>query len=66
MTFSLSVEILIFYTAGVGIRVNMSSCRTFVDLVLSLGKNLQLARKHGHLPFGNVADEVGSCITTVS
>ena len=42
----------------VGIRVNLSSCQTFVDLTLALERTLQLARKHGHFPFGTVAEEV--------
>ena len=42
----------------VGIRVNLSSCQTFVDLMLALERALQLARKHGHFPFGTVAEEV--------
>ena len=44
----------------VGIRVNLSSSKTFIDLVLALGRTLQLARKHGHFPFGTVAEEVSS------
>ena len=44
--------------ADVGIRVNLSSSQTFADLVLALGRTLQLAHKHGHFPFGTVAEEV--------
>ena len=51
-------------TTDVGIRVNLSSCQTFVDLVLALGKSLQSVRNHHHFPFTTVTDEV--CLTDIS
>ena len=42
----------------VGIRVNLSSCETFADLIVALGRSLQSARNHSHFPFSTVADEV--------
>ena len=41
-----------------GIRVNLSSCETFADLVVSLENSLRSARNHCHYPFGTVAEEV--------
>ena len=49
------------FSIGVGIRVNLSSCPTFADLVVALGKTLQLARNHGHFPFSTIAEEVLLC-----
>ncbi len=45
----------------VGVRVNLSSCPTFADLVVALWKTLQIARNHGHFPFSMIAEEVRSC-----
>jgi hypothetical protein len=48
-----------YFSIDAAIRVNLSSSETFADLVITLGKTLQSANKHGHLPFGPVAEEVG-------
>ena len=52
-----------FPPADVGLRVNLSSSETFADLVVALGRSLQLARQHGHFPFTTVAEEVGRELT---
>ena len=41
-----------------GIRVNLSSCETFADLVVSLSKTLQSTHRYAHFPFNTVAEEV--------
>ena len=48
----------------VGIRVNLSSCETFVDLVVALGKSLQSARNHYNFSFATVTEEV--CVANSS
>ena len=52
-------------SSDVGVRINLSSCETFVDLVLALGKSLQSVRNHHHFPFTTVTDEVymNHCVT---
>lgn len=42
----------------VGVRVNLSSSETFLDLVVAVGKTLQSVRHHHHFPFSTVTDEV--------
>ena len=42
----------------VGLRVNLSSCELFTDLMLQLWRNLHGARCHAHYPFATIADEV--------
>ena len=57
-----SVMIPFCLCSDVGMRVNLSSCETFVDLVLALGKTLQSVHNHHHFPFSTVTDEVQMCI----
>lgn len=52
------MQVAVISSTDVGIRVNLSSCESFADLVVALGQSLQLARKHGHFPFRTVAEEV--------
>lgn len=47
------------FSLDAAIRVNLSSSETFADLVMALSRSLDSAHKHGHLPFGPVAEEVG-------
>lgn len=44
--------------ADVGIRVNLSSCETFADLMIAMERQLQLASQHAHFPFQTIIDEV--------
>ena len=46
------------HTSVVGLRVNLSSCELFTDLMLQLWKHLHGARCHAHFPFATIADEV--------
>ena len=47
-----------YYVIDVGVRVDLSSSETFVDLILALGKTLQSVRNHYHFPFSTLTDEV--------
>ena len=49
---------MLLCVADVGVRVNLSSCETFVDLVLALGRSLQLARNHYNFSFATATEEV--------
>ena len=50
--------VCIYYVIDVGVRVDLSSSETFVDLILALGKTLQSVRNHYHFPFSTLTDEV--------
>lgn len=42
----------------IGLRVDLSSCPTFADLIQSLWVSLQADRCHSHYSFSDVASEV--------
>lgn len=50
-----------FLIADVAIRVNLSSCETFADLMVAMERQLQVASQHAHFPFKTIIDEVSPC-----
>ena len=56
----LLINVSLYYSIDVGLRVNLSSSETFADLVVALGKTLQSARNHSHFPFSTIAEEVSN------
>lgn len=46
------------HNTDAAIRVNLSACNTFTDLVVSLWRSVHSARNHSHFPFSTVAHNV--------
>ena len=43
---------------AVGLRVDLSSYKSFTDMILALNESVHHCRCNGHFPFTTVADEV--------
>ena len=45
-------------STDIGLRVNLSCCETFVDLMVAIEKQLQMAVQRAHYPFKAITEEV--------